>query len=205
MIQGRRSLCFLCFWLACITFPYVAYVYTVDMLSWYLWWSHAAWYEMMWMCGRSRLSCTDRKLYDCGLRAEKLYSVNCGHVSSEGLTALLAWCVFILLLTFSLPLISCLLHNKLAQWGFNISSRLRHPLIPFGHDFYWVISDLTLLDWKEWILNYASTGVDVKLRRTFAVWKLTLCTTCCLVFSLIRESQLMKCTQSPDLFVQSKY
>lgn len=38
VMYGLRTLITVfCFWLACITFPYVAYVYTVDILSWYLW------------------------------------------------------------------------------------------------------------------------------------------------------------------------
>lgn len=54
--------------------------------------------------------------------------------------------------------------NKPAPRGLNSSSLLRRPLIPFGHDFYGVTSDLTLLDWKEWILSYTSTGADGRLR-----------------------------------------
>lgn len=124
--------------------------------------------DVLWddvdVCGRASLSCTDRKLYvfglcDCGLRAGEvdIFTVWFLDITfSEGLTALLAWCVFFCLVFFpffALPLI-------LRQWRRlnrpHMSSNGRFNLIRPQISFwscvrveYAVISDPAFLDFLK--------------------------------------------------------
>lgn len=89
----------------CLYCRYVELIFMIESCD-------VLWDDVDDVCGRASLSCTDRKLdvfglCDCGLRAEvDIFTVWILDITfSEGLTALLAWCVVVFSVSFALPLI----------------------------------------------------------------------------------------------------